>query len=100
MLAVMVPTGVRLVRAVRRTAPALVGPVSAYVAVIAVMVACATAWGDGWAVAGAWLFAASDTAIGESRFVRPHWSDARGARLAIIVLYHLGQAGLVLSLVR
>lgn len=99
-LAVMVPTGVRLVRAVRRTAAPLVGPVSAYVVVIAAMVACATAWGNGWAIAGAWLFAASDTGIGESRFVRPQWSDARGARLAIIVLYHLGQAGLVLSLVR
>jgi len=97
-LAVMVPVGVRLVRAVHRSAPPLVGPVTAYVVVIAAMVACATGWGNGWAVAGAWLFATSDTGIGESRFVRPQWSDAPPARLAIIVTYHLGQAGLVLSL--
>lgn len=98
-LAVAVPTGARLIRAVRRNAPALVGPVAAYVLVIASMVACATAWGNGWAVAGAWLFFVSDALIGESRFVHPEWADARGARLAIIVTYHLGQAGLVVSLV-
>lgn len=96
--AVAVPMGIRLVRAVRRSAPALVGPVTAYVVVIASMVACATGWGNVWAVVGAWLFFVSDALIGESRFVHPGWSGTRSARLAIIVTYHLGQAGLVLSL--
>jgi len=95
---VAVPVGARLVRAVRRVAPPLAVPVSAYVVVIAAMVACATGWGNAWAVAGAWLFFGSDAMIGETRFVHPQWSDARWARLAIIVTYHLGQAGLVASL--
>jgi uncharacterized membrane protein YhhN len=97
-VAVTVPMGVRLVRAVRRTAAALVTPVTAYVVVIASMVACATGWGNPWAVAGAWLFFVSDALIGETRFVHPNWSGSRRARVAIIVTYHLGQAGLVLSL--
>jgi uncharacterized membrane protein YhhN len=96
---VAVPLGVRLLRAVRRTSPALAGPVGAYVTVIAAMVACATGWGNAWAVVGAWLFFASDALIGETRFVRPGEADARWGRLAVIVTYHLGQAGLVLSLV-
>ena len=98
-LVVAVPLGVRLLRAVKRTSPALAGPVAAYVTVIAVMVACATGWGNAFAVVGAWLFFASDALIGETRFVRTGQEDARWGRLAIIVTYHLGQAGLVLSLV-
>jgi len=98
-LVVAIPLGVRLLRAVRRTSPALAPPVAAYVTVIAVMVASATGWGNAWAVVGAWLFFASDALIGETRFVRPRLGDAPRARLAIIVTYHLGQAGLVLSLV-
>ena len=97
---VAVPLGVRLLRAVRRTSPALAGPVAAYVTVIAVMVACATGWGNAFAVVGAWLFFASDALIGETRFVRPDdGAAARWGPLAVIVTYHLGQAGLVLSLV-
>lgn len=97
-VAVAIPMGARLVRSLRRTAPALVGPVAAYVVVIAAMVACATGWGNPWAVVGAWLFFASDALIGETRFVHPDWSGTRWAPVAIIVTYHLGQAGLVLSL--
>lgn len=92
---VTVPLGTRLLRAVRRTSPPLVAPVAAYVTVIAGMAACATGWGNAWAIAGAWLFFASDALIGETRFVRP----LRGGRLAVMVTYHLGQAGLVVSLV-
>ncbi len=98
-LVVAIPLGARLLRAVRRARASLVGPVAAYVTVIAVMVACATGWGNGWAVMGAWLFFASDALIGETRFVRPSLGASPRARLAIIVTYHLGQAGLVLSLV-
>jgi uncharacterized membrane protein YhhN len=93
--AVAVPLGVRLVRAVRTGAPALVAPVAAYVVVISAMVASATGLGNAWAIVGAWLFFASDALIGETRFVRP----LPYGRLAIIVTYHVGQAALVVSLV-
>jgi uncharacterized membrane protein YhhN len=82
--------------AVRRRHPDLVIPVSAYVVVISIMVAAALATGVALAAAGAVLFFASDTLIAWNRFVRP----TRRGPLAIIVTYHLGQAGLVLSLAR
>jgi len=92
---VAIPFGVHIVRAVRRSAPAVVTPVVAYLVVISVMVASATGLGNAWAIVGAWLFFASDALIGETRFVRslPHGD------LAVIVTYHLGQALLVVSLV-
>jgi uncharacterized membrane protein YhhN len=83
----------------------LVVPVAIYVLAISVMVVAAisTLDSDGWrtcaavsAAVGAGLFYASDTLIGFSRFVR-EWT---WAPLAIIVTYHLGQAGLVLALAR
>jgi uncharacterized membrane protein YhhN len=93
--AVAVPFGVHVVRAVRRSAPAIVTPVAAYIVVISAMVASATGLGNGWAIVGAWLFFVSDALIGETRFVRP----IPAGPVAIIVTYHLGQALLVLSLV-
>jgi uncharacterized membrane protein YhhN len=88
---------VRLVRGIRRMGEdALVVPVLAYVVVIGAMVVSAVASGNALAAAGALLFMGSDALIGETRFVRPH----AGAGVAIMVTYHLGQAGLVLSLVR
>jgi YhhN family len=54
------------------------------------------AWlrGDAFGIVGALLFMLSDSLIAETRFVRPHaW-----APVTIMVTYHLGQAGLVLSL--
>jgi uncharacterized membrane protein YhhN len=87
----------RLVRGIKRTGEgALLGPVIAYVVVIGAMVISAVASGNALAAAGALLFMGSDALIGETRFVHPH----RGAGVAIMVTYHLGQAGLVLSLVR
>ncbi|HUF85651.1 MAG TPA: lysoplasmalogenase [Acidimicrobiia bacterium] len=86
---------VRILRAVvaggRRE---LIGPLVAYMLVISAMVASAVASGNVVAAGGAALFFASDALIAETRFVRPH----RGARVVIMVTYHLGQAGLVLSL--
>ena len=71
-------------------------PVAAYVVVISAMVSAAIATGIALAIAGAALFFASDTLIAWNRFVRPRpWMP-----LAIIVTYHVGQAGLVLSLAR
>ena len=86
----------RLVRGIRTSGQhELLVPVLAYVVVIAVMGASAVASGNVVAAVGALLFMASDSLIGETRFVQPRaW-----AGVAIMVTYHLGQAGLVLSLV-
>jgi uncharacterized membrane protein YhhN len=70
-------------------------PVASYLGVISLMVASAAAAGNWWAVAGAVLFLSSDTILGWRQFVshRP-WMP-----VAIMVTYHLAQAGLVISLI-
>jgi uncharacterized membrane protein YhhN len=87
----------RLLRGLRRGGHReLVVPVVAYVVVISTMVAMALASGNVLAAIGALLFMGSDSLIGETRFVQPRpWGP-----VAIMVTYHLGQAFLVLSLVR
>lgn len=70
-------------------------PVALYIVVISVMLATALATGNVLAGVGAALFVLSDSMIAWNRFVRPF----RAAELGIMVTYHLGQAGLVLSLV-
>lgn len=87
---------VRLLRGIRTSGEsALMGPVIAYVIVIGAMVVSAVASGNAVAAVGALLFMGSDALIGETRFVQPRaWGG-----IAIMVTYHLGQAGLVLSLV-
>jgi uncharacterized membrane protein YhhN len=74
--------------------PALRVPVAAYIVVISAMVVAATGTARPAAIVGALLFYASDACIGWSRFVEefPHH------RLVIMITYHLGQIGLVLSL--
>jgi uncharacterized membrane protein YhhN len=86
----------RILPAVRRRDPALVVPVALYMAVIGVMVATALAVGNPVAGVGAVLFAASDTMIAWDRFVAPF----PAAGVWIMVTYHLGQAALVVSLLR
>lgn len=88
--------GLRVIRSVRRSdEPAMVAPVTAYVAVISFMLASAFGTRNLFAIVGASLFYASDALIAWDRFVHPRpW-----ARLAIMTTYHLGQIGLVLSLV-
>ncbi|HYN35662.1 MAG TPA: lysoplasmalogenase [Actinomycetota bacterium] len=72
----------------------LVGPVMAYMVAITLMLGSGIGSGEAAAIAGASLFYISDSLIAWNRFVRPiAW-----APLAIIVTYHLGQLGLVLSL--
>ncbi len=88
------PLLAKLLRGPRMNASSKI-PVIAYVGAIVSMVAFAISSGSLAASAGAVLFMSSDTLIGWSRFVR----DARWMRLAIIVLYHLGQLGLALFLV-
>ena len=89
----VLPVAVRIVRGLE-DAPAMRGPVVAYMVVITAMAAAALSSGRPLAGAGAVLFAASDSMIAWDRFVRPF----AAAPVAIMVSYHLGQAGLVLSL--
>jgi uncharacterized membrane protein YhhN len=87
--------GRRLVRALRGGRRSrLVAPVAAYMLAISAMVATAAGSLNAAAIAGAVLFAASDTLLAEGRFIRP----VRGGGLAVMVMYHLGQGLLVISL--
>jgi len=89
------PLAVRFVRALRRAGRReLVGPVLAYLVAIGATATTAVGAGDGWGIAGAWLFVASDALIAETRFV----GARRGAPVAIMVTYYLALAGLVASL--
>lgn len=94
-LVVVVPIAMRVVSALR-SEPELRVPVTLYIAVISLMLASALATKNVLAAVGASLFVASDTMIAWNRFVKPFaW-----ASVAIMVTYHLGQAGLVASLLR
>lgn len=73
----------------------MAGPVLAYLVVISAMVVSAFGTEDLWAVVGATLFYASDATLAWNRFVAPR----RFGPLAVMVTYHLGQAGLVAWLV-
>jgi uncharacterized membrane protein YhhN len=86
--------GTPVVRAVDRE---LLAPVVAYMVVITVMLAVAAGSGIAAAGVGAALFYASDGLIAYNRFVFAE--PRRSVGVAIMVLYHAGQAGLVLSLV-
>jgi uncharacterized membrane protein YhhN len=86
-----------IIRGARRAGhQELAGPIIVYSLVISAMVASALAGPSRLAAVGALLFIASDGLIGFQRFV----GNRRWMGLAVIVTYHLGQAGLVLSLVR
>lgn len=93
--AVVGPVGVRIVRGAARTQQEAAVPVAAYITVISAMIVSAGGSGRVVAIAGAALFAFSDSLIGWNRFVAP----TRYASVAIMVTYHVGQALLVLSLV-
>lgn len=87
--------GRRILGAVRRGDQREMAPaVAAYMGVISLMLASAIGTTEPLAIAGAGLFYVSDATIAWERFVRAQpWH-----RLAIIVTYHLAQAGLTLSL--
>lgn len=92
----MAVLGVRIVSAVRAgEEPELTGPVVAYMLVISAMVASAFGTGHGAGILGASSFYASDALIAWNRFI----GATSHHRLTIMVTYHLGQVGLVLSLV-
>ena len=94
MVALIAAVGRRIVAAARREDSALGGAVLGYLLVISSMAVAAAAAGNAWAIGGAALFVASDTILGWRKFV----SAAPWMSVAIMVTYHLGQAGLVASL--
>lgn len=87
--------GSKVVRGAAETDERMVGPIVAYMAIISFMVVAAIATANPFAIVGALLFYVSDGLIGWNRFVKPlpHRS------LLVMSTYHLGQIGLVLSLV-
>lgn len=87
--------GTQIVRAAYAAEPALALPVMLYIGVISAMVVAAIGTGEPLAIAGATLFYTSDALIGWTRFIRP----TTWAPLTIMITYHLGQLGLVLSLI-
>ena len=95
-LVVLAAIAYRIVSAVRRSAPELFVPVIAYIVVIASMVAAAIEHREAVGVAGAVLFATSDSILALDRFERHRrWMPTAG-----MVTYHCAQALLVVSLVR
>lgn len=70
-------------------------PVAAYLVVISAMVVSAFGTAAAAAIVGASLFYVSDATLAWNRFVEP----LRWGPLAVMVTYHLGQAGLVAWLV-
>lgn len=92
--ALILAVGVRIVRAARVSKPVLGPAVSAYLVAISVMFCAAVATGNPWAIVGAGLFVMSDTVLGWRQFV----GSQRWMPLTVMVTYHLGQAGLVASL--
>jgi uncharacterized membrane protein YhhN len=91
----MLVLGLRIVRAVARgDEPELLVPVAVYIGVISLMVASAIGTRGVFAIVGATLFYSSDALIAWNKFVKAYpWG-----RVAVMVTYHLGQIGLVLSL--
>ncbi len=89
-----VAVGVRIVLAARRRDRMLGPAVTTYLLTISLMVCAAMATGSTWAILGAALFVASDSVLGWRQFV----AKASWMPVTIMVTYHLGQAGLVASL--
>ena len=96
---VVVPAAATVGRTILRAAaragdPLVTAALGGYLAVIGAMVVAAFGSGRPLAALGAAAFFVSDALIGWTRFVRP----LPAAPIAIMVTYHLGQVGLVLSL--
>jgi len=78
-------------------------PVAAYLAVITLMAVAATRTGEPAAIAGAWLFVASDALLGWGRFREPSPGTPRGGGRAmgtlVMVTYQLAQGLITIALV-
>jgi uncharacterized membrane protein YhhN len=85
-----------IVRGVSRTDRSLLAPVVVYIGVISTMVAASYWHGELSGIAGAVIFAMSDTILAMDRFVR----SRRWMPVAVMGTYHVAQALLVLSLIR
>jgi uncharacterized membrane protein YhhN len=93
--AATLPITTRLTKELAATGQSrLAGPIQAYALAISGMIAAVAADGEPLAIAAALLFLFSDFLIAWTRFV----TALSWAPLAIIVTYHVGQAGLVVSL--
>ena len=79
----------------RRGGTPMLVAVAVYSLIISAMVVTATGTASWLAVAGAMLFAVSDSMIAYDRFVRP----VRRADLPIMVTYHVGQLLLIGGLI-
>ncbi len=88
--------GTKVARSVKANHKNLFIPVVVYELVIAIMVIRAIGTTNPFAISGSLLFALSDGILAYNKFVAP----LPRARLIVIVSYHLGQAGIALSLVR
>ena len=75
--------------------PSLRVPVALYSGVIGLMVATAIGTRVPWAIGGALLFMTSDALLGGNKFL----GALPGGRTAVHVTYHLGQLGLILTLI-
>jgi uncharacterized membrane protein YhhN len=97
----IVTVGRVLVRAASRAGLGV--PVALYLVAICAMAVAATRTGEPAAIAGAWLFVASDAMLGWGRLREPRpgmpRGGGRGAGVAVMVTYHLAQALLVVALV-
>ncbi len=92
----LVVLGRRIVQAVATSEdPELLVPVGVYIGVISLMVASAIGTENAFAVVGAVLFYSSDALIAWTKFIK----DYPWGRVAVMVTYHLGQIGLVLSMI-
>lgn len=78
----------------REGGPALGGAVTAYMAVIGVMVVAAWATGQPFVALGASVFMVSDAVLAMDRFVR----ERRLGALAVMTTYHVAQALLVVGI--
>lgn len=87
--------GRRIVAGAAAMDAALRVPVIAYMGAISMMVVFALGTGVLFAVVGALLFFISDAVLGWTRFV----GQFARSREVVMVTYHLGQVGLVLSLI-
>jgi len=94
MLIVGASFGSRIVRGAERESAVLGWAVIGYLVAISTMFAAAGATGITWAIVGAGLFVTSDAVLGWRQFV----GSKRWMPVTIMVTYHLGQAGLVASL--
>lgn len=97
----LVTVGRVMVRAATRVG--LAGPVTAYLVAIMLMAVAATRTGEMAAIAGAWLFVASDAMLGWGRLRAPQPASPQGGgrtqRVAVHATYHLAQGLIVLALV-